>query len=196
MLEHLDALYGTALRMTADRATAEDLVQDTYLRALRFRHKFEPGTNLRAWMFRMMVNLHINKCRRERRGRQIHEGLERHDMAERVLPSEKMAPTRRPEEYFFERMMSDDVARALDALPRDFKMVVLLADINGFRYSQIAEILNIPVGTVMSRLHRGRRLLRESLHAFAIEEGYIKPTEGETADLEAFRRSKQDREVG
>ncbi len=195
-LEHMDALYGTALRLTSRAAAAEDLVQDTYVRALRFSNKFDPGTNLRAWLFRIMFNLFINRCRRDRRGREIHEGHEQADMLQRMLPDEHLAPSSRPEEFFFEKLFSDDVVEALDELPLDFKMVVLLADVNGFSYKQISDILGIPVGTVMSRLHRGRRALRTRLHDFAVEEGYIRSrtpdaVESQPADLEAYRRRKR-----
>lgn len=195
-VEHLDALYGTALRLTSSPTRAEDLVQDTFVRALRFRDKFDPGTNLKAWLFRVMFNLFINQIRREKRGRQIKEGHEQSDMIQRMLPDEHLAPTAKPEEYFFEKLFSDDVVRALSDLAPDFKMVVLLADVNGFSYKQISDILGIPVGTVMSRLHRGRRALREKLHGFAVAEGYIRPADDEAesqppADLEAYRRRKR-----
>jgi RNA polymerase sigma-70 factor (ECF subfamily) len=192
-LEHLDALYGTALKMTGQVAEAEDLVQDTYLRAIRFRRKFQPGTNLKAWLFKMMVNLFINRYRRNRRSREIHEGAERHEMAERLFPSSQMLSTSRPEEYFFEKLFSDDVVAALNELPHDFKMAVLLVDVNDFSYAQVAEILGIPVGTVMSRLHRGRRLLQGALHAFAVSEGYVKePQETEQpSDLNSYREKKR-----
>ncbi len=195
-LEHLDALYGTALRMTANVDEAEDLVQDTYLRALRFYKKFQPGTNLKAWLFRMMVNLFINRYRRTRRGREIHEGIERYDVIERMVPAGQLASTGAPEEFFFEKLFSDDVVAAIDELPHDFKMVVLLADVNDFSYAQIAGILGIPVGTVMSRLHRGRKLLRSALYAFAVEEGYIKPDERKVpgpTDLSSYRKKKNGR---
>ncbi len=194
ILAHLDALYGLALRMTSQPAEAEDLVQDTYVRALRFHDKFEAGTNLKAWLFKMMVNLFINRYRREKRSRSFTEGSERQDMVERGFTRDKLAATTAPEEYFFEKLFSDDVVSALDELPHDFKMVILLVDINEFSYAQAAEILGIPVGTVMSRLHRGRRLLRASLYSFAVEEGYVrtKETDGEQpADLERFRERKR-----
>ncbi len=119
------------------------------------------------------------------------------DVVERVMSAELRTASQRPEEFFFERLLSDDVVRAVDDLAPDFKLVVLLADVNGFSYGQIAEILGIPVGTVMSRLHRGRRSLRISLYDYAVAEGYLK-TEGEDgevdpeapADLGAFRRKK------
>jgi RNA polymerase sigma-70 factor (ECF subfamily) len=206
-LEHLDLLYGTALRLTGRSADAEDLVHDTYLRALRFRHRFEPGTNLKAWMFKMMFNLFVNRYRRDRRGREIREGHEREDLSARLNPDDGLAPTLRPEEHFFERLFSDDVVRALDEVPPDFRMVVILADLDGFSYRQISEILGIPVGTVMSRLHRGRRLLRTALYEFALREGYIKPTSApaggaadevaeEVADLDAYRLRRSGGRAG
>jgi RNA polymerase sigma-70 factor (ECF subfamily) len=182
--------------MTARVESAEDLVQDTFLRALRFYRKFQTGTNLKAWLFRMMVNLFINKYRRARRGREIHEGIERYDVMERMVPAEQLARTGKPEEFFFEKLFSDDVVVAIGELPHDFKMVVLLADVNDFSYAQIAEILDIPVGTVMSRLHRGRKLLRAALYSFAVQEGYIKPAAGDEAapaDLESYRKKKSGR---
>jgi RNA polymerase sigma-70 factor, ECF subfamily len=193
ILGYLDALYGTALRMTAQEAAAEDLVQDTYLRATRFHNKFQEGTNLKAWLFKMMVNLFINNYRRDRRSREIREGTERQDMVERTVTSGKLNAASAPEEYFFEKLFSDDVIAALDDLPHDFKMVVLLVDINEFSYAQVATILSIPVGTVMSRLHRGRRLLRSALYNFAVDEGYIKPKDpakDQPADLASFRERK------
>jgi len=193
-LGYLDALYGTALRMTGQEAAAEDLVQDTYLRATRFRDKFQPGTNLKAWLFKMMVNLFINNYRRERRSREISQGTERQDMVERTVTPGKLSAASAPEEHFFAKLFSDDVVAAIDDLPHDFKMVVLLVDINEFSYAQVAAILSIPVGTVMSRLHRGRRLLRSALYSFAVEEGYIKPKDeaiDQPADLASFRERKR-----
>jgi len=200
-LEHIDALYGTALRLTGSRDSAEDLVQDTYVRALRFWTKFDPGTNLRAWLFRMMFNLFVNQYRRSKRGREISEGHEQSDLRVQVLPDEHLAPTSTPEEFFFERLFSDDVVEAVSELAPDFKMVVLLADINGFSYKQIADILNIPVGTVMSRLHRGRRMLREKLYTFAVKEGFIRTGSSsednqnpQPADLNEYRRKRRSGE--
>ena len=116
------------------------------------------------------------------------------DMVERTVTHGKLSAASEPEEYFFEKLFSDDVVAALDDLPHDFKMVVLLVDINEFSYTQVATILSIPVGTVMSRLHRGRRLLRSVLYTFAVEEGYIKPKNeaiDQPADLASFRERKR-----
>jgi RNA polymerase sigma factor, sigma-70 family len=193
VMEHINSLYGTALRMTKQKAAAEDLVHDTFVRALSFQNRFDPGTNLKAWLFKMMINLFINKYRRERRGKEIQNGIESEDLVERIIPQEQMAAHTKPEEYFFERLFSDDVVNAFDSLPHEFKVVVLLADINGFSYQQIAEILGIPVGTVMSRLHRGRRMLRVSLYEFAVAEGYVKrtnETEKMPTSLQAYRERR------
>jgi RNA polymerase sigma-70 factor (ECF subfamily) len=202
-LEHLDSLYGTAMRLTGNRSRAEDLVQDTFVRALRFSDKFDPGTNLRAWLYRIMFNLFINHCRRERRGREIREGPEQADMLERMVPAAHLAPCAKPEEYYFEKLFSDEVVEALDTLPQDFKLVVLLADINGFSYKQISDILGIPVGTVMSRLHRGRRALQDKLYRYAVAEGYVRPradpdreAESAPARLEDYRRRRGGRGNG
>jgi RNA polymerase sigma-70 factor (ECF subfamily) len=192
-LQHLDILYRTALRMTSQPAEAEDLVQDTYLRSLKFHKKFQPGTNLKAWLFKMMINLFINKYRRQQKTKEIQEGTGRQDLLERTLTPDQLASTTRPQEYFFEKMFSDEVVLAIDSLPQDFKLVVLLADVNEFSYSKISEILDIPVGTVMSRLHRGRKMLKESLYQFAIEEGYVKTSgdkKDQVADLNSYRTKK------
>ncbi len=193
ILEHLDALYGTALRLTGRVAEAEDLVQDTYVRAVRFRKRFEPGTNLKAWLFKMMINLFINRYRTHRRLRKIQETMDQQELAEKFVPREQLMATSAPEEYFFEKLFSDDVVQALDALPHDFKMVVLLADVNGFSYAHIADMLEIPMGTVMSRLHRGRKMLREMLYSFAVEEGYIheKTTEPEGSNVVSYLERKK-----
>lgn len=193
VMEHISSLYGTALRMSGQKAEAEDLVHDTFVRALSFQNRFDPGTNLKAWLFKMMINLFINKYRRDRRGRELQKGAESEDLVERMIPQEQMAAHTKPEEYFFERLFSDDVVNAFDELPQEFKVVVLLADVNGFSYGQIADILGIPVGTVMSRLHRGRRMLRVSLFDFAVQEGYVRRTaesENQPTSLQEYRERR------
>lgn len=192
----LDSLYTTALRLTGQPAEAEDLVHDTFVRALRFRHRFEPGTNLRAWLFKMMVNLFTNNYRRQRRGQDISHGAEQQALLERNYARQKLHASEQPEEFFFEKLFSQDVVQAIEQLPLDFRLVVLLVDIEEFSYAQVASILDIPVGTVMSRLHRGRKLLRSALYEFALEEGYIKETtqkreQDNTTDLQAYRRRKK-----
>lgn len=196
---HLDGLYGAALRYTRDAAQAEDLVQDTVVRALRFRDKFEPGTNFRAWIFTILTHTFIHRYRRAKKEREVLEGATRLDV-ERQLRSESTRElANRPEHAYLKNMLSDDVLAALDALPEDFRMVVVLCDIEGLSYKDTAEAVSAPVGTVMSRLYRGRRLLEGKLAALAMEQGILK-TEvatqngAETADgvldLNAFRRRK------
>jgi RNA polymerase sigma-70 factor (ECF subfamily) len=171
-LVHLDALYRTALWLTHNRAEAEDLAQETYLRAFRSFHRFNPGTNCRAWLLTILRNTFLNRARRESR-----EVLE-DDAAFWEAAPESMtqhAPTgNNPEEEFFQTVVHGDVDRALRALPLVFRETVILADLQGFTYKEAAEVLGCPIGTVMSRLARGRQLLRRSLQRFAREHGYLK----------------------
>jgi RNA polymerase sigma-70 factor (ECF subfamily) len=175
-LVHLNALYGTALRLTRSRAEAEDVVQETYLRAFRSFRRFNPGTNCRAWLFTILRNVFLNRVRA--RGREaaeldppILDSLE----AESVTAPPHGVGS--PEEAFFQTVLHGDIDRALKALPLAFREVVILADLEGLTYKEIADVLGCPVGTVMSRLSRGRSLLRRSLSAFAREHGYLKRDE-------------------
>ena len=186
-LPHLQALYGTALRLTHDPREAEDLVQDTTLRAFRFFHRFERGTNVKAWLFKILHNTFINRYRRRLREQRVLEEIDRNDHYHLVAGS----PTPGggdPERALSFRMLEGDVQRALAEVPPDFRMAVILADLEEFSYREIAEIMDCPVGTVMSRLFRGRRLLSRALHDYAVEQGIIKPASaaapagGEPAD--------------
>jgi RNA polymerase sigma-70 factor (ECF subfamily) len=192
-LRHLDALYAAALRLTKNDRDAEDLVQDAFLRAYRFFDKFERGTNMKAWLFKILTNTFINRYRRSVKERSIVEGSEREAVHERFVSRDASEIAANPEQHFFDRLLSDDVLRAVDALPIDFRMVVILADLQEFSYKEIAEILDVPVGTVMSRLYRGRRLLQKALAAYAVKSGVL-PDRGEdvdgSIDLEAWRKRK------
>lgn len=170
-LVHLDALYGMALRLTRNRAEAEDIVQEAYLRAFRGFHRFNPGSNARAWLFTIMRNVFLNRLRRE--GREV---LELDAPAERGAQSATLPPPGgdNPEAEFFQTVLHGDVDRALQALPLAFREVVVLADLEGLSYREIAEVVGRPLGTVMSRLSRGRRLLRDALLGFAREHGYLR----------------------
>ena len=169
-VKHLDGLYAAALRLTKNQRDAEDLVQDTYLRAFRFFDRFERGTNIKAWLFKILTNTFINRYRRSVKERSLVDG---------------------PEQHFIDRLLSDDVLEALDAVPIDFRMAVILADLQDFSYREIADILDVPVGTVMSRLFRGRRLLQKSLAGYAVEAGVLPPgPTGERIDLEEYRRKR------
>jgi RNA polymerase sigma-70 factor (ECF subfamily) len=190
-LKHVDPLYSAALRLTKNERDAEDLVQDTFLRAYRFFDKFERGTNIKAWLFKILTNTFINRYRRTVKERSIVEGSEREAVHERFISREASDYAANPEQFFFDRLLSDDVLRAVDSLPIDFRMVVILADLQEFSYKEIAEILDVPVGTVMSRLYRGRRLLQKALAGYAVVSGVLRATDGaEALDLEAFRRRR------
>jgi RNA polymerase sigma-70 factor (ECF subfamily) len=170
-LSFLDALYRTALRMTRSEADAEDLVQETYIRAFRFRDQFTPGTNLKAWLFRILTNTFINSYRR----RQAQpEFTELDDVDEfslyRRMAGGAAASSRDPESEFLSGVVDTEVKDALAELPEKFRSVVLL-DVEGFSYKEIAEMLGIPIGTVMSRLHRGRKFLQKRLYDLAQERG-------------------------
>ena len=191
----LDSLYATALRITRNQADAEDLAHDTCLRAIRFQEHFQRGTNLRAWLFRLMINLFVHRYWRQKRYEQLTRSWEKEDRRERNYANEKLASAERPEEFFFERLLAPEVVQALEELPVDFRLVVLLVDINEFSYAQAAEILDVPIGTVMSRLYRGRKMLRSALYQYALENGYVRSASqpGRVADLEEYRRQRESK---
>jgi RNA polymerase sigma-70 factor (ECF subfamily) len=190
-LKHIDPLYSAALRLTRNDRDAEDLVQDTFLRAYRFFDKFERGTNMKAWLFKILTNTFINRYRRVVKERNIVEGSERDAVHERFISREASDSAANPEGWFFDRLLSDDVLQAVDSLPIDFRLVVILADLQEFSYKETAEILDVPVGTVMSRLYRGRRLLQKALAKYAVLSGVIPaPAAGASIDLEAYRRRR------
>jgi RNA polymerase sigma-70 factor, ECF subfamily len=192
-VEHLDPLFSAALRLTKNERDAEDLVQDTYLRAYRFFDKFERGTNIKAWLFKILTNTFINRYRRKVKERSVVEGAERDTVHERFMSRDATEYAANPEQYFSDRLLSDDVLTAIDALPIDFRLVVILADLQEFSYKEIAEILDCPVGTVMSRLYRGRKLLQRSLRTYAIHQGVLHEDPDAPADLTEYRRRKSSR---
>lgn len=182
-LSHLDALYGAALRMTANRQDAEDLVQETYLKAIRNLHRYREDGNCKAWLFRILTNTYIDRYRKARRS-PIPVELEEDGstgMYDRMVGSDGEAgpPTLDLEDLddFLGRFVADDVKLALDGLPEIFRTAIALRDIEGFSYQEIADMLAIPVGTVMSRLFRGRRVLQDALREYAIREGYVRAHE-------------------
>ncbi|MFC1719181.1 sigma-70 family RNA polymerase sigma factor [Candidatus Poribacteria bacterium] len=166
-LQHMDLAYNIALGMTRDATEAEDLVQDTYLRAYKFFDTFERETNFRAWLFTILRNTYINRYRRKSRDPQMV------DISEIQMSGELVAEST-PENDIFSRLLDDDVADAMNSLPTDFRITVVLSDLEGLPYKEIAEILDIPIGTVMSRLYRGRKLLRNRLREYARKRGYIR----------------------
>ena len=194
VLAHLDPLYSAALRLTKNERDAEDLVQDTCMRAYRFFDKFERGTNIKAWLFKILTNTFINRYRRKVKERNVTEGSEREAVHEAFISRDASDYAANPEQFMFDRLLSDDVLKAIDALPIDFRLVVILADLQEFSYKEIAEILDVPVGTVMSRLFRGRKALQKSLRDYAADQGVVpaKTPEAPEApvDLGAYRRRR------
>jgi RNA polymerase sigma-70 factor (ECF subfamily) len=173
VLPLLPSLYGAALRMTRNPADAEDLLQDTTLRAYRGFASFEEGTNVKAWLYRILTNSFINTYRKKQREPQIVEGPD--DLDEWFLFDRIGARSveRSAEEDVLERIPDADVKAALESIPENFRMAVLLADVEGFSYKEIAEITDVPIGTVMSRLHRGRKALEKALYGVARERGLV-----------------------
>ncbi len=178
-MQYAPQLYSGAMRMTRNAADAEDLVQETYLRGFRSFHTFQEGTNLRAWLFRIMTNAYINKYRaKQRRPQEAELGdLEDLYLYRRLGSMETAAASMSAEEQFLDLFTDEEVKEALENLPENFRLPVLLADVEGFAYKEIAEMLDIPIGTVMSRLHRGRKAMQKALYDFATARGLTTPLE-------------------
>ncbi|MFN2588469.1 MAG: sigma-70 family RNA polymerase sigma factor [Actinomycetota bacterium] len=171
----LDSLYASALRMTRNPADAEDLVQETMLRAYRSFDRFEPGTNLKAWLFRIMTNAYINTYRKKQREPKkvsadevedfdLYQELKNHD--------DQFSQT--PERIVLDSLVDSDIIEAIDDLPEQFRLAVVLSDVEGFSYAEMAEIMDVPLGTVMSRLHRGRKALQKRLWELAKDRGIVR----------------------
>jgi RNA polymerase sigma-70 factor (ECF subfamily) len=176
VLAQLDSLYRTALRMTNNPQEAEDLVQETMLKAFRFAHTYQPGTNLRAWLFRILNTSAINRYRRQAAHpipSSLPEGEEFY-LYNQIRDLSGQELSQGAEEEVLSRYLDEDVYQALNELPPNFRMAVILADIEGLSYKEIAEALQIPIGTVMSRISRARRQLQKSLWQYAKERGYVR----------------------
>ena len=170
-LVFMDQLYAAALRYTKNPEDARDLVQDTYLKAFNSFHQFEEGTNLRAWLSRVLTTTFINTYRKDQRRPQLASGeLEDWQLAEAQSHTSDLGKSAEVEAL--ENLPDSDIKRALQEIPEEFRIAVYLADVEGFSYKEIADIVEVPAGTVMSRLHRGRKLLREKLADYAKELGY------------------------
>jgi RNA polymerase sigma-70 factor (ECF subfamily) len=176
-MPYLDQLYGAALRMTRNPADAEDLVQETYLKGFAAFDSFTQGTNLRAWLFRILTNTFINAYRKKQREPFQSGSDDLTDWQLHDAESHTSTGLRSAEMEALDRITDSDVVQAMSNLPEDYRLAVYLADVEGFSYKEIAEIMETPVGTVMSRLHRGRKLLREQLADYAIERGFTVPQE-------------------
>ncbi|MFW5968888.1 MAG: sigma-70 family RNA polymerase sigma factor [Persicimonas sp.] len=176
-MEHLDELYATALRYTKNEKDAEDLVQETFLKAYNNWDRFEQGTNCRAWLFTILTNTFINKYRRKKKEREILNSDDLKPIEQFFFNRERTNFYDNPEREAVHKAFSSDVKEALESLSEEFRMVVVLADLNDFSYKEIAHILGCPVGTVMSRLFRGRKMMRQALVDTAYDRGIIRDRE-------------------
>ena len=213
LLGHLDTLYGVSCRMTKSTAEAEDLVQDTVVKAMRARDQFTPGTNLKAWLLRILTNTFINRYRRGGLERDLFDGPDADSLTDGWVGATTMRAMRDPETQALSPLVEAEVQRALDDLPAEFRLAVVLSDIEELSYKEIADAMGCPIGTVMSRLHRGRRLLQKTLREHAVAMGIVPehevdhiggnpeppapPTKAASrnkespADLAAYRRRKR-----
>jgi RNA polymerase sigma-70 factor (ECF subfamily) len=173
-LTHLDAMYAVACKLTRNPTEAEDLVQDAFVKAMRARQQFQAGTNLKAWLFRILTNTFINKYRRGGLERSVLDGPDADPLADGWVSASTMRQLRDPESLALMPIVQDEIRRALDALPAEFRLAVVLCDVEEFSYEEIARMMGCPIGTVMSRLHRGRKLLQRALYNHAIALGVIK----------------------
>lgn len=198
-LPQLDALYGAALRLTRNAAEAEDLVQDAYVRAYRFWHTFKSGTSVRAWLFTILRNTFINRYHRSNRSRAARTDLEAQlgSLGSEAAVGHPSAQLPAPDAALTARITRERIMTALQSVPEDYRMAVILADLEGLAYKEIAEIMDCPIGTVMSRIFRGRRLLHKLLYDHAVELGMVDNDDpehpgsgrvGNTVELESYRR--------
>jgi len=170
IVPHLDAMYNFGLRLTSDPNDAEDLVQDTIVKAFRFFNSYEKGTNAKAWLFRILKNSYINNYRKQSKQPNQVDYDEVSSFYETIRADR--TDTSDLEDRMFRELVDDDISNALEELPEDFRTVVLLCDVEGFTYEEIANMLDVPIGTIRSRLHRGRNLLKAQLMEYAEQRGY------------------------
>ena len=196
-LVHVDALYGAAYRLTRNARDAEDLVQDSLLRAYKFWDSFQQDSNCKAWLLRIVTNTFINEYQRRKRSREVLDAATaEQDATDGVLVQTSARDKQSPDQAMLSASVSDDVQRALEQLPDDFRTAVILCDMQGLSYKEIADIMETPVGTVMSRLFRGRKLLAAALKDFAVAEGYVKTEDkkpekqADPIDLQKYRAAK------
>ena len=202
-LSHLDSMYGAALRLTRSESDADDLVQDAFLKAYRFYDRFEPGTNMRAWLLRVLTNTFINKYRRTHRERRVFEGDDAEPVGEGVMSRAAMRALHEPESDALRSLVSQEIQAALDELSDEHRLMILFADVEELSYKEIADIVGCPIGTVMSRLHRARKQLQVRLLDHAVELGIVTEDRAEAhasrkdesgpIDLDAYRRTRDSK---
>ena len=185
-MPHVDSLYYAAVYMTKDARDAEDLVQETLLKAYRFWHRYKEGTNCKAWLFRILTNTHINRNRGKKREMTLLEDVDI-ESSDRAPMADQSAFYKDPEAGYLHDRIHPKVKAALESLPDDYRTVVVLSDLQDFAYREIAEIVGCPIGTVMSRLHRGRKMLQKKLRGHAVSTGVLAP---EPTSLDAYRARK------
>jgi len=170
----VDSLYNTAYRMTRNAEDAEDLVQETYLKAYKYYDKFQEGTNFKAWLFKILKNTFINSYRKRQLEPLKSDFAEIEDAFESQVSDEVLDKVKDPEQELLKDVLDEDVQQALEQLPDDYRMAVILADLEGFSYKEISDILDVPLGTVMSRLYRGRKMLEAEMLRYARDHGYLR----------------------
>lgn len=195
-LAQAESLYSIALRMTRRPADAEDLVQDTLLKAMRAQHQFQVGTNLKAWLVRILTNTFINKYKRGVLERSVMGSDQLDPVSEGWTSSATLRALRDPEAHMLRPLLADEIRAALDALPEDFRMAVLLVDVQELSYKEAASALGCPVGTVMSRLHRGRKMLKHRLVHQAQAMGLISPKDAEASGEKAAQSNSATKKSG
>lgn len=175
-LLHTDAVYRMALRMAKNKADAEDLVQETFLKAYRFWDSFEKGSNCKAWLLKILTNLFITSYHKKTKEKQqfTYDDVESHYLYNQLEGGGNRQQLEDPERMLFNQLLDDDVKSAIEELPEDFRVVVVLSFLEGFSYQEIADIVGIQLGTVKSRLHRGRKLLQKNLWQYAVKRGIVK----------------------
>lgn len=191
VLPHLDAMHRTALRLTRSAADADDLVQDSVVKAYRFFDSYEPGTNIRAWLLKILTNLFFSKYRRTTLESTMQTLGASDPVADGWMSAASMNASREPERMMERPLLEAAVARVLDELPEDFRAVLVLADVEGLTYREVAEAMNCPMGTVMSRLHRARRAVAQKLGIQQPERATETAPEEAVVSLDAYRRRKE-----